>query len=163
MSLLAEQPNAVFLGQSVACEGRAMRSMIEHLPPDKLVELPVFEQTQMGMCTGIALAGGLPISIYPRINFLLEALPRLVQELDKLPLYSGFRPRVIIRTAIATPKPLNPGPQHLGDYSLDILGMLRTVRVVDFHQEWQIIEEYRLALKREGPTLLVERMDRYDV
>jgi pyruvate/2-oxoglutarate/acetoin dehydrogenase E1 component len=163
MSLLAEHPKSVFLGQAVACDGTAMRKTLAHLPADKLVEMPVAENMQLGMCTGIALAGGLPVSIYPRVNFLLEAISQLVQHLDKLPIYSwgGYKPRVIIRTAIATPVPLDPGAQHLGDYTYALRAMLKTIPVIKLDDAEQIVPAYKRAMERDGSTLLIERTELY--
>src|ERR1700756_2370033 len=88
MSLLALQPNTLFIGQAVRYPGTAMYNSLSHLPEYKRLELPVAEDMQMGMATGLSLAGYLPICIYPRINFLLLATNQLVLHLDKLPLYS---------------------------------------------------------------------------
>jgi pyruvate/2-oxoglutarate/acetoin dehydrogenase E1 component len=163
MTLLAEQPRSVFVGQAVKFPGTAMRNTLKHLPDEKLLEFPVAEDCQMGFCTGMALAGDLPICIYPRFNFLLLATNQLVLHLDKLPLYSrgGYEPKVIIRTAIATDQPLNPGEQHLGDFSIAYQLMLRTVRIVRLDEADEIVPEYLHALGRPGPTILVERMERY--
>jgi pyruvate/2-oxoglutarate/acetoin dehydrogenase E1 component len=161
MSMLSDA-GAVFLGQAVACDGTAMRSTLKHLPPERLIEMPVAENMQAGMCTGVALAGGLPVCIYPRINFMLEAVSQICNHLDKLPLYSAYRPRVIIRTAIATDKPLDPGPQHTGSYLLAFTAMLKTVRVVTFRDETDIVPAYKEALERDGSTLLIEELGRYD-
>lgn len=161
MEMLSEHPRAVFLGQAVAYPGTAMSRTLLGVPLEKKLELPVFENTQMGMSIGMALAGDLPISIYPRFNFLLEATSQLVQHLDKLPLYSAYRPRVIIRTAVATPVPLDPGPQHLGDFTDAFRLMLQTVRVVRLDEADQVVPEYRAAMERDGSTLLVERTELY--
>lgn len=155
MSLLAAN-GAVFLGQAVRYPGTAMYNTLNHLPDEQRIELPVAESMQLGMCTGISLAGGLPVSIYPRINFLLEATSQLVQHLDKLPLYSSYRPKVIIRTAVAHDEPMDPGPQHLHDYSRALESMLETVKVVRLHSAADVTDEYRRALERDGSTLLVE-------
>lgn len=161
MHMLAEQPRSIFMGQAVACEGTAMRKTLERLPPEKLVEMPVAEDMQMGMALGASLAGDLPICIYPRFNFLLLATCQLVLHVDKLPLYSTFRPRVIVRTAIATPEPLDPGPQHLGDFTDAFRGMLKTVRVVRLDHPGEIVPAYRDATRRDGSTLLIERTELY--
>lgn len=153
---------AVFLGQAVACDGTAMRSTLKHLPPERLIEMPVAENMQLGLCTGIALAGGVPVCIFPRINFMLEAISQLVQHLDKIPLYSDYRPRVIIRTAIATNKPLDPGPQHVGDYGDAIGCMLKTVTVQYLESARSIVPAYYQALVRDRSTLLIERLELYD-
>lgn len=163
MGMLAKSPRAVFMGQAVACEGTGMFRTLRDVPMEQRVELPVAEDMQMGMAIGAALNGDLPVTIYPRINFLLLAMSQLVLHLDKLPIYScgGFRPRVIIRTAIATPEPLDPGPQHLGDYTEALRSMLDTVRVVHLDDADMIMPKYRAALDRDGSTLLIERTELY--
>lgn len=161
MGMLALDRGAIFMGQAVACEGTAMRRTLAHVPAGQLLEMPVAEDMQMGMATGMALAGLLPVCIYPRINFMLLATNQLVLHLDKLPLYSGYRPRVIVRTAIATPEPLDPGPQHLGDFTEALRLMLRTVTVVRLDEAGKIVHEYREAMNRDGSTLLVEDLGRY--
>lgn len=161
MALIAEQSNSIFVGQAVKFQGTAMYSTLRDVPESKRLEFPVAENFQMGFATGIALAGGLPVTMYPRINFLLEALPQLVQHLDKIPLFSEYRPRVIIRTSIATTDPLDPGAQHIGDYSSAIGQMLSTVKVVKLTKAEQIIPAYQAAIEREGSTLLVEEVALY--
>lgn len=163
MKLLADHPKSVFMGQAVACDGTAMFRTLRDVPMEKRVELPVFEDTQMGMAIGAALGGFLPITIYPRWNFLLLAASQLVLHLDKLPFMSmgGYRPVVIIRTAVATDEPLNPGPQHLGDYSEPFKRMLQTVSVVELYDHKEIVPAYTKAAVSKRPTLLVERMEFY--
>jgi len=156
MALCAAE-GALFLGQALRYNGTAMTETFARVPPEHLVELPVFENTQLGMATGVAVATGKPVvSVFPRINFLLCAVDQLVLHLDALPLYSAYRPRVLIRTAVAHPVPLDPGPQHLGDYGFALRGLLRTVRVVQLKDAEAIVPSYREALAREGSTVLVE-------
>lgn len=190
MAELAADPRAVFLGQSVVAGGTAMTATLRDVPAGQKIELPVFEDTQMGLATGLALSGYLPITIYPRINFLLLAVSQLILHLDALPVYSDYRPKVIIRTAIPTPVPLDPGPQHMdptsdqpdyserwGDgmseradipylnpdgYVAALRAMLRTVRVYELTTTRQILPAYRAALARPLSTILVERADLYD-
>lgn len=147
---------AIFVGQAVNYPGTAMYGTLDGVPDAQRLEFPVAENTQLGFCTGMALAGGLPVAIYPRINFLLEATSQLVQHLDKLPLYSAYRPRVIVRTAVASPEPLDPGPQHVGDYTDALAAMLSTVRIVRLYEVPQIALEYAAAIERGGSTVLVE-------
>src|SRR5712691_1403346 len=133
MKMLGEHPKTIFIGQTVRYPGTAMFSTLTDVPNEKRIELPVFEDTQMGMAIGLSLRGLLPVCVFPRWNFLLIAANQLVLHLDKLPIYSrgGYRPKVIIRTAVATEHPLDPGPQHLGDFSEAVRMMLATVRVYE--------------------------------
>ena len=119
MNYLAEDPKTVFLGQAVAYPGTGMTTTITDVAADRKIEMPVAEELQMGITTGLALAGFVPVSFFPRWNFLLLAINQLVGHLDKLPLMSqgGYQPRVIIRTAIGSERPLHPQHQHIGDFT----------------------------------------------
>ena len=151
----------IFTGQTVHDAGTALNSTFRDVALDNRFEMPVFENAQLGMATGIALAGGKICTCYPRINFFLEALPQLIQHLDKIPLFSDYKPRVIIRTSVATKIPLDPGVQHIGDYSDSIASMLSTVKVVKLETAEQIIPAYKAAMESEGSTLLVEYVEKY--
>lgn len=157
MAELGARPDALFLGQAVRYPGTGMHQTFQQVPTDRLVELPVMENAQLGFATGLALAGYLPICIVPRVNFLLEATSQLVQHLDKLPLYgNGYAPRVLIRTAVATDRPLDPGPQHLGDYTAALRAMLSTVQVRELLHADQVLSAYREAARSPHSTILVE-------
>lgn len=165
MEWLGQKPDTLFLGQAVAYPGTAMTETLREVPKEKLIELPVAEDMQLGMCTGMALRGYVPISIFPRWNFLLLATNQLVLHLDKLSIYSndGYRPKVIIRTAVASRTPLDPQAQHVGDYSQAFRLMLRRVDIIELDNADMIFPAYRKAYEREDgrSTLIVERTDRY--
>lgn len=161
MTLCAEHPCSTFMGQAVVADGTAMSRTFRHLPREKLLELPVAEDLQLGMATGIALAGGLPICCYPRMNFLLLAVNQLVNHLDKLPLYSPWRPRVLVRVAVPTRRPMDPGPQHLGNFTDAFTDMLKTVHVRRLDTPAEVRFCYAEALEFNGSTLLVEYSELY--
>lgn len=155
MKLLADD-GYIFYGQSCREKGTLMSDTLRDVPISQRIELPVAENFQAGLCTGIAMAGGKVCSIFPRINFMLEALPQIIQHLDKIPLFSDYRPKFIIRTAIATPVPIDAGVQHLGNYSSAIRMMLSTVKVVELLTVESIVPAYQTALEDTVSTILVE-------
>lgn len=165
MKWLGDRPETLFLGQAVAYAGTAMTGTLRDVPAERLIELPVAEDMQMGMCTGLALSGFVPVSIYPRWNFLLLATSQLVLHLDKLSTYShgGYKPKVIIRTAVASKTPIDPQAQHLGNFTDPFRQMLKTVEVVELLGAHQIFDAYKRAYEREDgrSTLLVEHTSRY--
>ena len=71
MTWLGEQDDTIFIGQAVEYKGTAMTNTLVNVPKNKLLEMPVNEEMQMGITNGLAVAGSVPISIYPRWNFLL--------------------------------------------------------------------------------------------
>ena len=162
MKMVGEYPQAIFIGQAVACEGTAMSRTLADVPIAKRLELPVAEDMQMGMAIGMSLAGRLPVCIYPRFNFLLLAMNQLVLHLDKLQMMGGYKPKVLIRTAVATSKPLYPGPQHLGDYTKAFEHLLDDVVVDRLDHRDEIIPAYERAMERSNSTLLIEMSEKYD-
>ncbi len=163
MGLLAKDPRTIFVGQAVEYSGTAMSKTFKDVPKEKLLEFPVAEDFQMGFCTGLALDGMIPICTYPRINFFLLAINQLVLHLDKIRTYSRgqYTPVVIIRTSIGNSWPLNPGAQHLGDFSGPLASMLNDVLVVRLSVPEEIVPAYKKALKSSHPTLLIEQMSKY--
>lgn len=166
MQFLATDPRVVFLGQAVCVPGTAMYGTLEGISMDRRMEMPVEEDMQMGISTGLALAGHVPVSIFPRWNFLLLATNQLVNHLDKMSDLSDgrFAPKVIIRTSIGAERPLHPGHQHVGDYSEAFQLMLKKTEVIRLEEAGQILPAYQKALLREDgkSTLLVEYGDFYN-
>lgn len=162
MTMLAKEPNAIFMGQGMWA-GTTMSDTLKGVPDEKKLEMPVAEDLQMGMAIGMALDGMLPICIFPRWNFLLCAANQLVNHLDRLPLYSagGYNPKVIIRTAVPSTEPFNPGPQHDDDFTDAFRRMLRTVHVIQMRADWHIGEAYTEALGAPYSSILVEYTDNY--
>ena len=103
MSYLAKNQKTIFIGQSVNFSGNAIYNTLSHLPKSKKIELPVFEEVQLGMSTGLALNGFIPITCL-RLDFLILAMNQLVNHLDKIRTLSNnsFKPRVIIRTSVGS-------------------------------------------------------------
>lgn len=163
MTMLGQRPDTIFMGQAVAFPGTGMYSTLAGVPMEKRLELPVMEDAQLGMATGMSLNGFLPVCIYPRINFLLLAVNQLALHLDKLPVYgNGWRPKVIIRTMVAHDEPMDPGVQHLGDYSFAFSSMLSTVCVRQLWTSNDVIREYRNAMASPLSSLLIERAALYE-
>ncbi len=161
MALVAQDSRSIFMGQGVGNPGTTMSDTFRDVPQGQLLEMPVAEDMQMGMAIGMALEGKLPVCVFPRWNFLICAANQLVNHLDRLPLYSGYKPKVIIRTAVPSSKPFDPGPQHDDDFTRPFAMMLRTVSVVRLVSPSMIVPAYQKALQAEESTILVEFTDFY--
>ena len=166
MYWLAKKQDTLFLGQAVACDGTAITNTLRGIAESKLLEMPVAEEFQMGFSIGLSLNGTIPISIFPRWNFLLLAANQLVNHLDKLPTYSHseFNPRVIIRTAVGSERPLDPQIQHTGDFTDGFRLLLETVDIIRLEEPEEIFNAYRFAYERKDnkSTILVEYGDYYN-
>ena len=166
MNWLGDQQKTIFIGQAVEVPGTAMYSTIKEVSKSKRIELPVFEETQMGMSIGLSFTGYKVITIFPRWNFLLCATNQLVNHVDKYPISSDGKvnPSLIIRTSVGSERPLNPGSQHLGNMSEAFRKMLTTVEIIELREPGEIFNAYKKAYSREDgkSTLLVEFGDYYN-
>lgn len=166
MEYLAQDPRVVFMGQAVSVKGTAMTTTLVNVPAEKKLELPVAEEMQMGMATGMALSGYVPVTCYPRWNFLLLAANQLCNHADKIKHMSGngFQPKIIIRTGIGSIRPLNPQCQHLGDFTEAFRLMLTNTEVIRMDEPEDIFPAYKKALERtDGKlTICVEWGDAYN-
>ena len=165
MEYLALDSRTIFIGQAVGVPGTAMTNTLKDVPRDRLIELPVAEEMQMGMTTGMALTGQIPVSIFPRWNFLLCAINQLINHLDKVQAMSngGYTAKAIIRTGIGSERPLHPQHQHVGDFTEAIRSMCTTIEVVRLEEPVDIFPAYQNALLRTDgrSTILVEYGDYY--
>ena len=121
----------------------------------------------MGMTIGLLMNGYIPVSIFPRWNFLLLAINQLVNHLDKLHIMNGkneYKSKAIIRTSIGSERPLHPQFQHVGDFTDPIKLMCKNINVVKLKDPKNIFKEYKKALLRKDgvSTILVEYGDYYN-
>jgi|TARA_R110000822_G_scaffold58756_2_gene146856 pyruvate/2-oxoglutarate/acetoin dehydrogenase E1 component len=163
MSMLAEHPKTYFIGQAVEYEGTGLYDSLSHLPKSKRLELPVAEYLQSGLANGMAIEGMIPISTFPRWNFLLMGTDQIVNHLDKFRSMSNenLTPKVIIRVAVGSEQPVDPQCQHKGNFSEAFRRMTHNTEIIELVRAEQIVPAYRRALNRKDGinTILVEFAD----
>ena len=163
MNLLAIQPGVLFLGQTVIYPGSIMSETLKDVPAEKRLELPVAEEMQLGMSIGLALDGYLPISVYPRIDFLLLAINQLSNHLDILEemTHGEWVAKVIIRTIIGSGTTFMSGPQHSRDHTDVFKTLLKNTEVVRLDHVTKVVPGYKRALESNKSTLLIEEARLY--
>ncbi len=166
MNFLGKQKNTLFIGQAVEVPGTAMTNTLNEINKKKLLELPVAEEMQMGISLGLAMDGYIPISIFPRWNFLLYGVNQLINHIDKFKDMNGenIKPKIIIRTSVGSQRPLHPQQQHIGDFSEAFKKMVTRIEVIKLIQAKDIIPAYQKAYFRKDNknTILVEYGDYYN-
>lgn len=166
MEWLAQQPKTLFVGQTVAGPGTFMFSTLKDVSSEKTLEMPINESFQMQFTIGLAFAGYIPISVYPRQNFLLIATADMVNMLDKIPAISSNQIflKVLIRVAVGPDSPVHPGHQHVGNYVEGFRRMFNWIEVVELNEPAEIFPAYKHALERPDgrSTLLIEHGNYYN-
>ena len=165
MDFLAEDSRTIFMGQAVEYKGTALTHQVKNYPPQQLFETPVSEEMQAGMALGFALDGYLPVSLYPRMDFIILAMNQIVNHLDKWDAMScgQSKPKVIMKAVVGSQYPLDPGHQHKANYTQVFKSSCQSINVVELLYPEQVFGEYKMALDREDgvSTLIVEHGDLY--
>lgn len=163
MQIISKKRNSIFLGQSVAVPGNLLYKSLLKVPIKKKIELPIFEDTQMGISIGLALEGYLPVTCYPRFDFFLLSFNQTINHLDKLKKISSgnFDPFVIVRVLVGSKSPINAGLQHTQDYSKELKKMCKFINVVELKNSNDILKKYNQVLKNKKSTIFIEFSNKY--
>jgi len=163
MTFLGEQNDTIFIGQQVLWAGNPMGTTLGNVPKDKMIEVPVMEESQMGMSLGMAMAGDFVITFYPRWDFLICATNQLVNHVDKISLMSNgsWKPNMIIRLGKGSDKPLDPGHQHRGNYIEEFKSMCLNITFWDLKDHKTIEKVYHSCYESGGINVIVEYPELY--
>ena len=164
MTWLSEKSNTIFLGQSIEYPGNAMFNTMKNVPAEKRLEMPVAEEMQMGITLGLSLEGFVPISCYPRFDFLILATNQLINHIDKTYQISKgkMNPKPIIRVVVGSVTPMYPGVQHSQDHTVAFKSMATHLNVVLLEEPEQIFPAFQEAYEGNRPSLLIEYGDFYN-
>jgi pyruvate/2-oxoglutarate/acetoin dehydrogenase E1 component len=138
-----------------------MSTTLGNVPKDKMIELPVMEETQMGMTLGIAMTGKTVISFYPRWDFIISATNQLVNHIDKYELMTGKKANILIRLGKGSDKPLDPGHQHKGNYLSEFSSMCSNIKFHNLLTVADIKKSYQDAYEQGGVHVLIEYSELY--
>lgn len=164
MNYLGSHKRVIFLGQGVKYRHGVIYETLEDVADEQKIEMPIMEDSQLGISIGLSMIGYIPVTIYPRFDFLLCATNQLVNHLDKLSQISKgkYNPFVIIRTAIGSKSPIDGGLQHTSDYTNAFRLLLKNIKVVTLDKKEEIFDEYKKALYTNNSTLFIEYIDMYN-
>ena len=162
MSDLAKLDETIFIGQQIIYAGNPMSTTLTDVPKEKMIEVPVMEETQMGMSLGLAITGKTVISFYPRWDFLISAANQLINHVDKYELMTRKKDNILIRVGKGADVPLDPGHQHKANYIEQFKTMCPNIQVHDL-KTWQDVElSYKYAIENGGVHILAEYPELYN-
>jgi len=163
MTKLSKLNNVIFIGQQLLWHGNPMSTTVGNVPKEKMIEVPVMEESQMGMSLGLAMTGKFVITFYPRWDFLICAANQLINHVDKIKLMSNgnWNPHIIIRIGKGSDTPLDPGHQHKGNYIEQYKSMCPNIEFFDLKTPVDIELAYKTAINNIGIYCLVEYPELY--
>jgi pyruvate/2-oxoglutarate/acetoin dehydrogenase E1 component len=162
MTFLAQKEDTIFVGQQIVYAGNPMSTTLGEVPKEKMIELPVMEETQMGMSLGLAMTGKRVITFYPRWDFIISATNQLVNHIDKYELMTENKVNILIRVGKGADTPLDPGHQHKANYIEEFKTMCPNIEIHDL-KTWQDVElSYKYAIENGGIHILTEYPELYN-
>lgn len=163
MEYLNSHSDTIFIGQAIEYKGTALTHQVREFDTSKKLELPVAEEFQAGFALGLALDGYIPVSMYPRMNFIILAMNQIVNHLDKWQAMccGQSKPKVIMKAVVGSEYPLDPGHQHKQNFTQAFKSSCESVDVVELVHAHKIFDTYKKALDREDgvSTLIIEHGD----
>ena len=161
MTELAKLEDTIFIGQQIVYAGNPMSTTLTEVPKEKMIEVPVMEETQLGMSLGMAITGKTVVTFYPRWDFIVSATNQLENHLDKFQLMTEKKVNIIIRLGKGSDKPLDPGHQHKGNYFEEFKSICKNIEFHDLKTPNDIELAYKYATKEGGIHVLVEYPELY--
>jgi pyruvate/2-oxoglutarate/acetoin dehydrogenase E1 component len=161
MTFLGNDNNTIFIGQQIVYAGNPMSTTLTNVSKEKMIELPVMEETQMGMSLGIAMTGKIVITFYPRWDFIILAANQLINHVDKFELMTGKKINMLIRLGKGSDVPLDPGHQHKGNYFKEFSSMCKNIKFHNLTSTEKIHPAYEQAFLEGGVHVLVEYPELY--
>lgn len=164
MTFLGEKDDTIFIGQQIVYPGNPMSSTLVNVSKSKMIELPVMEDSQMGMSLGLSMSGYFVISFYPRWDFLICATNQLVNHVDKIGLMSNnqWKPNMIIRVGKGSDDPIDPGHQHKGNYLKQYIELCPNIKFWELKNSDSIESIYIDSYKNGGINVIVEYPQLYN-
>lgn len=167
MDSLGQRDDVVFIGYGLKY-GSKGAGFLKDIDPSKIIETPVAENLMLSMAIGMSLMGYLPVVIYERMDFIMNAMDALVNHLDKIRDISGgeFKPKVIIRCIVGGKNiPFFTGITHTQDHTEGLKWMLRNIHVDNLVFSNDIQPAYDLAANKysDQSAIFVEYKDLYNL
>lgn len=164
MDRISQKDNSIFIGQQIVWPGNPMSTTLINVPKEKMIEVPVMEDSQMGMSLGMAMVGNFVVTFYPRWDFLICATNQLLNHVDKIKLMSNnlYKPNMIIRVGKGSDVPLDPGHQHKGNYFQEYSSLCKNIEFHHLTSAQEIDLAYTYAIKEGGIHVMAEYPQLYN-
>lgn len=110
--------SVIVIGQGTRDKGQifgSVEGLFDKYGPQRIIEMPIAENTVSGICVGAALNGLRPLLILQRADFAFLALDQLINHASKYHFMFGGQVKIPITVRLIVGKGWGQGPQHSQD------------------------------------------------
>jgi 2-oxoisovalerate dehydrogenase E1 component len=155
---MAVDPSIFVVGEGIGPRGGNFATTLglyEKYGPLRLCDTPIVERGFVGMCCGAAMTGSRPIVDFMFVDFILDAMGELFNQVAKMQYMSSGRLRMplILRGCIGIGS--SAATHHSGSY-YPIFAHIPGFRVVVPSNPYDAKGLFRTALRSDDPVLFLE-------
>lgn len=163
---LRDYRDTIVLGQGVADHKGLFGStlgLVDTYGPDRVMDMPIAEESMTGIAVGLALNGMYPILTHMRMDFVLAAMNQMVNLVAKYRYMFGGRFRIPMLIRMVVGRSWGQGAQH----SQALTAMVSHIpgfTVLTPATASIVATEYpRILRERTGPVVSIEHRLLYDI
>jgi 2-oxoisovalerate dehydrogenase E1 component len=155
---MAKDPTIFVLGEGIGKRGGNFTTTLglyDKYGPERLRDTPIAERGFVGLCTGAAMTGTRPIVDFMFIDFILDAMGELINQISKIQYMSSGRCKmpVLLRGCIGIGGAA--ATHHSGNYA-SIFGHIPGFRVVMPSNAYDAKGLFANALQCYDPVIFLE-------
>lgn len=112
---LAKDPRVIIIGQGVNDHKGTFGTTLglaEEFGADRVIDMPLCEESTTGLAVGAAMTGGYPIHVHIRADFVFLAMNQIVNMASKMKYMSGGRVDVPMLIRLVVGRSWGQGAQH---------------------------------------------------
>jgi 2-oxoisovalerate dehydrogenase E1 component len=116
---MARDPSIFVVGEGIGARGgnfMTTAGLFDRFGPERLRDTPISERGFVGLCTGAAMAGARPVVDFMFVDFILDAMGELINQMAKVQYMSSGRLKMplVLRGAIGIGN--SAATHHSGSY-----------------------------------------------
>jgi 2-oxoisovalerate dehydrogenase E1 component len=155
---MEKDPTIFVVGEGIGPRGgnfNTTAGLYEKYGPTRLCDTPISERGFVGMCTGAAMTGSRPVVDFMFLDFILDAMGELVNQIAKMQYMSSGRLKMPITLRGAIGVGGSSATHHSGNY-YPIFAHLPGFRVVLPYRPYDAKGLFATALQSDDPVLFLE-------
>lgn len=155
---MAQDPTIFVVGEGIGARGGNFNTtlgLFEKYGPERLRDTPIAERGFVGMCTGAAMTGTRPIVDFMFIDFILDAMGELINQVSKIQYMSSGRLKMPFMLRGCFGVGGAAATHHSGNYA-SIFAHIPGFRVAMPSNAYDAKGLFTTALQTDDPVIFLE-------
>jgi 2-oxoisovalerate dehydrogenase E1 component len=162
---MAKDPTIFVVGEGIGPRGgnfNTTQGLYEKYGPMRLRDTPIVERGFVGMCCGAAMTGSRPIVDFMFVDFILDSIGEIFNQIGKIQYMSSGRLKmpIVLRGAIGIGG--SAATHHSGSY-FPMFVNIPGLRVVVPTTPYDVKGLFKTAIRSDDPVIFLEHKNLYNL